>query len=136
MKPPAEEANMSAAADPYSVILRASLRAATTLERRYGFQTMLDACADCRLSVIADIVEASTDCRDFLATLGNTSLIEVLPKLVEQLPAHILALAGVDHDSDKAQQSGGESMPFADYYARLFRIGTGWLGWSPDATWN
>lgn len=118
-----------------AVFLRPSLRAATQLESRYGgFQTILDACADCRLSVIADVIETSSDCPDFLATLIGTPLIEVLPKVIEELPAHILALAGVD--PDKEGQGGGESIPFADYYARLFRIGTGWLGWSPDVTWN
>jgi hypothetical protein len=127
---------MSSVERAFGVRLSPSLRAATLLERRYGFQTMLDACADGRMSVIADIVEASSDCSDFLATLRGTPLIEVLPKLVEQLPSHILTLAGVDPNSDNTQQSSGETMPFADYYARLFRLGTGWLGWSPEATWN
>lgn len=117
-----------------AVFLRPSLRAATQLESRYGFQTLFDACAEYRLDVIADVIETSSDCRDFLATLTGTPLIEVLPKIVEMLPAHILALAGAD--SDKQASDSGESVPFADYYARLFRIGTGWLGWSPDVTWN
>jgi Phage tail assembly chaperone protein, TAC len=27
-------------------------------------------------------------------------------------------------------------MPFAEYHTQLYRIGTGWLGWSPETTWN
>jgi hypothetical protein len=116
-----------------AISLRPSLRAAATLESRYGFQNLLEACAECKLSVIADVIEASSNCRGFLKTLVGVPLIEILPNLLQSLPSHILALAGVDPDKES---HSGETMPFADYYARLFRIGTGWLGWSPDVTWN
>ena len=86
------------------VRLSASLRAAITLESRYGFQTLFDACAECRLEVIADVIETSSDCRDFLKTLDGVPLIEVLPKLAETLPAHILALAGINPEQ-RAQQT-------------------------------
>jgi hypothetical protein len=114
--------------------LRPSLRAATLLERRHGFKKLFEACADCNLTVISDVIETSSNCGDFLATLADRPLIEVLPAVTETLPAHILALAAID--PDRETPSGGEAMPFADYYARLFRIGTGWLGWSPAETWN
>ncbi|HVA17803.1 MAG TPA: hypothetical protein VMV59_08845 [Candidatus Dormibacteraeota bacterium] len=117
-----------------AVVLHPSLRAAAYLERRYGFQTLLKACGECNLTVITDVIEASSDCPDFLATLATVPLSMVMPGILEKLPAHILALAGVD-PSNPAQE-GGETISFADNFKRLYRIGTGWLGWSPETTWN
>jgi hypothetical protein len=114
--------------------LRASLRAASQLESRYGFQTLFAACAEGKLSVIADVIELSSNCREFLQFIADMPLIEVLPPLLQALPSHILALAGVDPDKPEAQS--GESIPFPEYYAKLFRIGTGWLGWPPAVTWE
>ena len=62
-------------------------------------------------------------------------LIEVMPSLLKALPAHILALAGVDPDEIRHRKRG-EKIPYPEYHAKLYRIGTGWLGWSPDMTWN
>lgn len=117
------------------VYLRPSLRAATILESRYGFQKIFAACADGNMSVITDVIEVSSNSLDFLKSLAGIPLIEVMPPILESLPTHILALAGIDPDN-KAEPQGGESIPFAEYHARLFRIATGGLGWSPDVTWN
>jgi hypothetical protein len=114
--------------------LRASLRAATTLEARYGFPTLLSAVADGNLSVIADVIETSSDCRDFLKEIENVPLIQFMPRLLEQLQEHVFALAGLERDSP--EEASGERIPFAEYHARLFRLGTGWLGWSPETTWQ
>ena len=115
--------------------LRASLRAATNMESKYGFEQLFYACADGNLSVLADVIEISSDNRGFLKSIVDIPLIEVMPPLLENLPSHILALAGVDPDK-KVESQGGASIPFAEYHAKLFRIGTGWLGWSPEQTWN
>ena len=117
------------------VDLRASLRAATTLEKRYGFSGLVAACSDGNLTVIADIVEHSSDCRDFLKAIEGVPLGGFMPKLLAALNPHIQTLAGIDPDNPEPQSSG-ESMPFKDYYARLYQIGTGWLQWSPETTWN
>ena len=53
---------------------------------------------------------------------------------MQQTSQHVLALAGVDPDSPK-QGDQGNRISFADYHDKLFRIGTGWLGWSPSQTW-
>ena len=115
--------------------LRASLRAATTLEAKHDFQELVVACADGNLTVIADIVQSSSDCRDFLKAIEGVPLASFMPELLAALDPHIQALAGIDPDNHEPQSSG-ETMPFNDYYARLYRIGTGWLGWSPKTTWN
>lgn len=115
--------------------LQPTLRAATTLERRYGFHGLIAARADGNLTVIADIVEASSGCRDFLKAIEGVPLGSVMPELLAALDPYIQSLASIDPDNPKPQ-STGEPMPFKDYYARLYQIGTGWLGWSPDTTWN
>jgi len=115
--------------------LRPTLRAATNLEAKYGFDGLVAARADGNLTVIADIVQSSSDCRDFLKAIEGVPLASFMPELLAAIDPHIQALAGIDPDSPQPQ-SGGETMPFKDYYARLYRIGTGWLGWSPETTWN
>ena len=46
-------------------------------------------------------------------------------------------LAGVDQDqTDSAEPQSGETMPFSEYHKRLYQIGSGWLGWSPETVWN
>lgn len=115
--------------------LQPTLRAATTLEAKYGFQKLVAACADGNITVIADIVHYSSDCRDFLKAIEGVPLANVMPELLAALDPYIQALAGIDPDNPKPEQ-GAETMPFKDYYARLYQIGTGWLGWSPETTWN
>ena len=117
-----------------AVFLRPTLRAAAYLESRYGFQKLFAACADGNLSVMADVIEVSSNASDFLKSI-DMPLIEVLPPLMQAIPLHIFALAGVDPDKNSESQSG-ETIPYPEYYAKLYRIGTGWLGWSPDVTWN
>jgi hypothetical protein len=118
-----------------AVVLRPSLRAAASLESRYGFQNLFAACADGNLTIMADVIETSSDTRDFLKSIADMPLNEIMPSLMEAIPSHILALAGVDQEK-KSESASGEFMPFAQYYERLFRIGTGWLGWSPTVTWD
>jgi hypothetical protein len=117
------------------ISLRPSLRAAALLEQRHGFQKLFAACCDGNLCLMADIIEASSDSRNFLESIIDIPLIQVIPPLLESLPSFVLTLAGVDQDNKSDSQSG-EPMPFIEYHAKLFRIGTGWLGWSPEVTWN
>ena len=42
---------------------------------------------------------------------------------------------GFDPDNP-APASDGERITFADYHAKLYRIATGWLGWSPQHAWD
>jgi hypothetical protein len=120
----------------HDVRLLASLRAATTLEAKYGFAALLAACADGNLTVIADIVETSSDCRDFLKSIEGATLASFMPALLEMLYPHVLALAGIDPEKPDESQGSGETIPFKDYHARLFRIATGWLQWSPKDAWE
>lgn len=117
------------------LVLRASLRAAAQLERRYGFPKLLAACGEGNLTIIADVIETSSNTSNFLKSIADMPLIEVMPPLLQAIPAHILALAGID-PNDNSESQSGEKIPFPEYHAKLYRIGTGWLGWSPETTWN
>src|SRR5689334_10760141 len=116
--------------------LRATLRAATQLEARYGYANLLFAVGNGDLGIIADVIETSSDCDDFLKSIEGVPLARFMPDLLPVLNQHILTLAGVDPNNTEPESGGGEPMSFKDYHARLFRIGTGWLGWSPETTWN
>ena len=118
-----------------AVVLRPSLRAAVSLESRYGFEKLFAACGEGNLTVLADVVETSSNNRDFLKSIADMPLIEFMPTLLDAIPSHILALAGVDPTNETEAQDG-EKIPYAEYHAKLYRIGTGWLGWSPETTWN
>lgn len=116
--------------------LRPSLGAAATLEGRYGFPKLFEAVGDGNLTVVADVIETSSECDDFLKAIAGIPLIEIMRNVIEATTQHILALAGADQDQTDSEPRNGETMPFSEYYKRLFQIGTGWLGWSPSVTWQ
>ncbi|WP_421695472.1 hypothetical protein [Aestuariivirga sp.] len=55
-----------------------------------------------------------------------------------QLLAFIFTMCGGDDDApdDDASPSSHRPLPLAEFYAKLYRIGTGWLGWTPADTWH
>ena len=119
-----------------AVSLRPSLGAAASLEGRYGFQKLFEAIGDGNLTVIADVIETSSECQDFLKAIAGIPLIEIMRNVIETTTQHILALAGADQDQANSEPHSGETMPFSEYYKRLYQLGTGWLGWSPSVTWQ
>lgn len=119
-----------------AVSLRPSLGAAATLEGRYGFQKLFEAVGDGNLTVIADVIETSSECEDFLKAIADIPLIEIMRNVIETTTQHILALAGADQDQTDSDPHSGQTMPFSDYHKRLYQLGTGWLGWTPSVTWQ
>jgi hypothetical protein len=118
--------------------LRASLRAAFRLERQHGgFDKIIQAIADGNLSVMADVVRESsnTTLGGFLDCVGKLPLRTAIERIAEPLSAHVMALAGVDAESSKAQP-GAERIPFSEYFPKLFRLATGWCGMSPSDAWE
>lgn len=115
------------------VELRPSLRAAIRLERRHGFETLSRGVAEGSYSVLSSIVRECAGTRD-----DANAILSVRPfgKLIEALckPCHslILALAGhdIEHDTDGKEQ--GEPLPFSQFYAELYRLAAGNLGWPPE----
>jgi hypothetical protein len=122
--------------------LRPSLRAAFRLERKYqGFDAIIRAIVDENLTVIADVIhecsDQPTDIPRLIDELGLHPLRVGIEALSVPAANVVLALAGIDDDdSGRRAEQIGDRISFAEYHERLYRIGTGWLGWSPDTTWD
>jgi hypothetical protein len=126
-----------------TIRLRPTLRAAYRLERRYnGFDKLATAVADGNLTVMADIVtECSSYCSsipDFLRVLDGMPLRGSVEYLSTPILKLIFAMAGLSDDpADQPKDAdNGETIAFADYHEKLFGIGCGVLGWTPDTTWQ
>jgi hypothetical protein len=124
-----------------AIRLRASLRAAFRLERRHnGFDKIVKGIADGNFSIMADVVRESADPRTTLADLldcvGTLPLRTAIERISEPLFAHVMALAGADGDIASEPKPDAERIPFAEYHTRLFRLATGWLGWTPADAWE
>lgn len=118
--------------------LRASLRAAFRLERQHGgFDKIIHAIADGNLSVMADVVQESsnTTLRGFLDCVGKLPMRDAIARMTEPLSAHVLALAGADGEANEAKP-GAQRIPFSEYFPKLFRMATGWCGMSPSQAWE
>lgn len=121
-----------------AVILRPSLRAASTLERSHdGFATLFQRIAEFHSGTVREIIlTAATDRKDaaaFLRSLESNSLLTF--QRIAQIPAMQL-VAGFMPQSDEKPASQGTPVPWRVAYRSLFRAATGILGWSPEQAWN
>lgn len=113
-----------------AVTLRPSLACAIRLERAPGgFQRLIREVQDETLAAACEIIAPHHN-RPDLATLVFDA---GLPRLAEPLVHYVLACAGVTSDGP-AEPEGGKIVSFAEHLHGLYRIGTGWLGWTPQAT--
>ncbi len=111
-----------------TLVLRPSLRAASTLHRRYnGFQKLARDLADGHFSAVIDLIET---CSDTHPTATIAEMLAARDRLIE----FVLILAGAGEKTDQPQTA--KPISFDEYHAHLFKIGTGWLGWTPHDTWS
>lgn len=123
-----------------TIYLRASLRAAFRLEQKYeGFGNLSHQIAQCNVSAIADLIrEGSTNplaVGIYLAYADEAGLYNAFWSFRDPLLRFVLVLAGVD-DAPADDKPSGAPIPFSEYFAKLYRIATGWLGWTPDQAWS
>lgn len=121
--------------------LRASLRAAFRLEsRHHGFEKLIKGIADGNFSIMADVIRESADPRsafaEFLDGIDALPMGLAIERISEPLIAHVMALAGVDSDAATEPRQEAERIPFTEYHTKLFRLATGWLGWTPADAWE
>lgn len=112
-----------------------SLRAATRLEARYGLANLAKAVGEDSLTAALAILAENGVQYD--EPMGN--LWASLPALQEPLLRYLVALTGTEAikgKGDDARADLGGNAPLTDYFERLFSIGTGWLGWTPQDTWE
>lgn len=144
MKLAAEEIGVTIGGE--RIVLRPTLRAALRLERRHeGLDALVTKLQDGNLAAIADVLRehssAWSDVPAFIERLAVPhGVLDGVDHLIPALVAHVYALAGVDLDAepdDKPTASGVSSRRiFADHLEDLFKVATGWLGWSPETAWN
>lgn len=122
-----------------SFVLRPSLRAAFRLDRKYeGYQALCHAIAGGNFSACADLIgETCTNPTLWTAYIvgADIKLVREVLAARDQLLEFVLVLSSAKRSGDEPAQAG-EPITFEEYHTKLFQIGTGWLGWSPDATWD
>lgn len=127
-----------------SVTLRPSLRAGKALERLYdGWSNFLNAFDQFRLTAVQALIRVSAvsqvAAETLLSSLAATpirTINAVLEPPCVALLRMFLDVAGGENAQDgQPAKSAGNMLTWADAYAELYRIGTGWLGWTPAETW-
>ena len=111
--------------------LRPSLRYAIRLSRLPGSLGKLAAdITDGSLTAACEIIRDHHD-HPMLAT---QIMDEGIGTLYPALMAYVMACAGYDPDAAKPANDNGTAIPFTKHLTGLYRLGTGWLGWSPEIT--
>ncbi|WP_127559073.1 hypothetical protein [Nioella ostreopsis] len=121
-----------------TVRLRPSLRAATHLERLHdGFEALFNRVDAFDTSTIREIIWVSaTDREDadaYLSAVTNAPL-RTLHATRNQIITLCTSLIPTAPDQEQSKPEG-KPMPWAEVYARLYKIATGWLGWTPNTAW-
>ncbi|MGL9618309.1 hypothetical protein QRQ56_09930 [Bradyrhizobium sp. U531] len=119
--------------------LKPSLRSAFILYERYdGFHNLSRQLADGSLTAALDIISATiVNARAWgeYALPANGAVLRDLWGATGDLIEFVMLLAGAD-DKPSGKADTGKPIPFDEYFTQLFQIGTGWLGWTPDDTWE
>jgi hypothetical protein len=111
------------------ITLRPTLRCGLRLERREGsFAKLIEDLQGDSLSAARFVIEDQLD----RVQLGYLILDAGLEVVCSQLVTFVMDCVGIDPDA-KAEGKGG-SVSFAEHLTSLYRIGTGWLGWTPATT--
>ncbi|KIN60638.1 hypothetical protein Z945_1614 [Sulfitobacter noctilucae] len=122
-----------------TVFLLPSLRAAFFLEQLHGgFPGLLRKLAEFDTATVWHVIKeaAGKDASDTLlayaATRPLTAFSHAATGPLFALVAALLPIAPKATTTD----SDGASVPWADAFTELFKIATGWLGWTPETAWN
>ena len=127
-----------------TVWLRPSLRAATIIEKMDGgFPAILHKIQQTNLSTLKAIISAACTSRQdekaILAALADQPLAGIQSAVIGPCMTLIAALMmpSIGSGDDTAKPStNAKPIAWSDLYADLFKMATGWLGWSPDTAWN
>lgn len=125
---------------PHAVTLRASLGALIALDRYPGsFGALVAQIARQSITALHFAVRATATDRAGAEQLLAYAARNPLAPFAGQAQAACLALLAGIFNSDRGEApsaSSAPSRPFADDASELYRIATGWLGWTPAETWN
>lgn len=122
--------------------LRPTLRAATRIERlcEGNFQALFDKLITGHLGSLVSVLCAATvnpiQPEAIHAALRGKPLAPQLAKLKSAALALLPGLTFSKPAPAGERPSEANPIPFASYYARLYRIGTGILRWPPHVVWS
>jgi len=138
-RPAYEEVRIAHGAN--TVTLRPTLRAAATLEARYGFPAMFRALDDLSFTIISDIILTVADCRDDAAAFlrseaAGRPLFPFFMAVRQPLGELISMFMPAPDPKAKPSTGSGKATPWADAYADMYAGATGWLGWTPETAWK
>lgn len=124
-----------------AVVLRPSLRAAMTLERLHagGWPELLRKIEEFDTATIKAILRAAAVDRSALEALfrafSHRPLAELASAVLPPLGELLSLFLAPDDDQDERPAPSVNARPWKDAYSELFKIGTGWLAWTPATTW-
>ena len=123
---------------PRVFVCRATLRAAFRLNQEYGsYAALSSAIADDSFTACADLIgHTCTDQKGWI--YYQTTRPDVVSQVLanqHKLLELVLTLAGGKPSGDEPSEPA-KPITFEEYHAKLFRIATGWLGWTPDTAWQ
>lgn len=123
----------------HAVVLRPSLRAASTLERSHGFDMLFRHLAEFHTGTVrAIILTAATDRKDaaaFLETMSRQPIASFLDAVQVSIVRLCLGFVPVG-EADRKSASSSAPTPWREFYGQLYRYATGWLHWTPEAAWS
>jgi hypothetical protein len=118
--------------------LKPTLRAAFNLNIKYaGFHNLSRYLAEGSITTAVDLINTTIiDQNSWAAYVfkHGKSAVRDLIAARDQLLDLVMVLAGNDQTEDKPNT--GKPISFEEYHSTVFRIATGWLGWTPDQAWN
>tara|TARA_R100000935_G_C2841561_1_gene171408 strand:- start:11355 stop:11966 length:612 start_codon:yes stop_codon:yes gene_type:complete len=124
-----------------AVTLTPSLRAATLLERLHGgFPALLEQVQAFNVTTIIEIIKTAGQAPDALlmalsdAPLRTIRDVTYVP-IVQLLLAFGLISDDTDTDTTPKPAPSGNPIAWPDLFAQLYKIATGWLGWTPATAW-
>jgi hypothetical protein len=123
-----------------TVTLRPTLRAAVTLEARFGFPAMFRALEEGSFTIISEIIRTASspvqDAAAFLLGISGKPLSSFIGPV--RIPLAELVSMFMPAPDPKAKQvtASGKAITWSDFYADLYENATGWLSWTPEQAWN
>lgn len=123
-----------------AVTLRPTLRAAVTLEARFGFPAMFRALEEGSFTIISEIIRTASstvqDAAAFLSGIAGKPLSSFI--VPARIPLAELVSMFMPAPDPKAKQvtAFGKPVTWSDFYADLYENATGWLGWTPEQAYS
>ncbi|HHW34342.1 MAG TPA: hypothetical protein GXX24_09430 [Paracoccus solventivorans] len=123
-----------------SVVLRASLGAAVAMNALPGgLPAVLDQIAGQNFTTITNVIRATATDRLAAERLLTSLHDQPLEPFVQRAQSAILeVISAILPASEEAAtaQPDAPVKPWAEHFKELYGFGTGWLGWTPETTWN